>query len=226
MSDFCRHTKFQLLWESSVSSSIPSNPCTTSSFLRWYVFRDKFSYIWFHKWQAHLLDNLSLNSTEWEEVSFLTVWEMLYCQNLNLTWIMDSLVVVCCKLGFGYLFAWRFLAAWILPGICARGRCVITNTSFLIPTFKCVCDPRYENVLNFTAGFCVNECMFLYLSAQVHIHLHQENVAMVLCDNSTNTFNIVNALPMVLSWTSSFPGVAGWVLEILFRACRWTQREL
>ncbi|KAH9557728.1 hypothetical protein CY35_07G099600 [Sphagnum magellanicum] len=34
----------------------------------------------------------------------------------------------------------------------------MTNTSFLTPTFKCVCDPGYENVLNLTAGFCVNEC--------------------------------------------------------------------
>ncbi|CAM6032722.1 unnamed protein product [Sphagnum compactum] len=48
--------------------------------------------------------------------------------------------------------------ACILPGICGRGQCVITNTSFLIPTFKCICDPGYENVLNLTAGFCVNEC--------------------------------------------------------------------
>ncbi|KAH9557718.1 hypothetical protein CY35_07G099000 [Sphagnum magellanicum] len=48
--------------------------------------------------------------------------------------------------------------ACILPGICGRGQCVITNTTFLIPTFKCVCDPGYENVLNLTAGFCVNEC--------------------------------------------------------------------
>ncbi len=91
------------------------------------------------------------------------------------------------------------MAACILARICGRGQCVITKTSFLIPTFDCVCDPGYENVLNLTVGFCVNECMFLYLSAQVHMHLlHQENVGMVLCDNSTNTFNIVNALPMVL----------------------------
>ncbi len=130
------------------------------------------------------------------------------------------------QIGLWLSYAWRFLAACILPGICGRGQCVITNTSFLIPTFKCVCDPGYENVLNLTAGFCVNECMFLYLSAQVHIHLDQENVAMVLCDNSTNTFNIVNALPMVLGWTSYFPGVAGWVLELLVWACRWTRREL
>jgi hypothetical protein len=45
-----------------------------------------------------------------------------------------------------------------LPGICGRGQCVVTNTSSLIPTFKCVCDPGYANVLNLTAGFCVNQC--------------------------------------------------------------------
>jgi hypothetical protein len=62
------------------------------------------------------------------------------------------------QIGLWLSYAWRFLAACILPGICGRGQCVITNTSFLIPTFKCVCDPGYENVLNLTAGFCVNEC--------------------------------------------------------------------
>jgi hypothetical protein len=51
-------------------------------------------------------------------------------------------------------------------------------------------------------------------------------VGMVLCDNSTNSFNIVNALLMVLGWTSYFPGVAGWVLELLVWACRCTWREL
>ncbi|CAM6036839.1 unnamed protein product [Sphagnum compactum] len=48
--------------------------------------------------------------------------------------------------------------ACTLPGICGRGQCVVTNTSSLIPTFKCVCDPGYANVLNLTAGFCVNQC--------------------------------------------------------------------
>jgi hypothetical protein len=135
-SDFCRHTKFQLLWESSVSSSISSNPCTTSSFLRWYVFRNKFSYIWFHKWQAHLLDNLSLNSTEWEEVSFLTVWQMSYCQDLNLTWIMDSLVVVCCKLGFGYLcleiFGSLYLGQDLWKGTVCHNKDILPNSNLRV----------------------------------------------------------------------------------------------
>lgn len=49
--------------------------------------------------------------------------------------------------------------ACLVPGICGHGRCEITSMKdSLVPTFKCVCDPGYANVLNLTAGYCVNHC--------------------------------------------------------------------
>ncbi|KAG0629485.1 hypothetical protein M758_1G107700 [Ceratodon purpureus] len=49
--------------------------------------------------------------------------------------------------------------ACLVPGICGHGKCEITSTkNSLVPTFKCVCDPGYANVLNLTAGYCVNHC--------------------------------------------------------------------
>jgi hypothetical protein len=51
------------------------------------------------------------------------------------------------------------VAACLVPGICGHGRCEITSMKdSLVPTFKCVCDPGYANVLNLTAGYCVNHC--------------------------------------------------------------------
>lgn len=49
--------------------------------------------------------------------------------------------------------------ACLVPEICGHGKCEVTSMeNSLIPTFKCVCDPGYANVLNMTAGFCVNHC--------------------------------------------------------------------
>ncbi|XP_024371079.1 uncharacterized protein [Physcomitrium patens] len=50
-------------------------------------------------------------------------------------------------------------SACLVPGICGHGKCEVINTKDrLFPTFKCVCDLGYANVLNMTAGFCVSDC--------------------------------------------------------------------
>jgi hypothetical protein len=47
----------------------------------------------------------------------------------------------------------------LIPGICGHGKCEVTSVeNSLVPTFKCACDAGYANVLNMTAGFCVNHC--------------------------------------------------------------------
>lgn len=51
------------------------------------------------------------------------------------------------------------VTACLVPGICGHGKCEVINTKDrLFPTFKCVCDLGYANVLNMTAGFCVSDC--------------------------------------------------------------------